>query len=104
MFMMPKEALVNSHLANLGVGLDNKIVCYDRQDNKWATRGAFILKAWGFVDVKVLDGGLKSWGDRPTESGESKKGSGSNFGFKFVPELVATFEDIQAITSGKVKS
>ena len=100
MFMMPKEALVKSHLTSLGVGLDKPVVCYDRSDNKWATRGAYVLKAWGFDNVKILDGGLKSWGDRPTESGESQKGTGTNFDFHFRPELVATFEDIQAITSG----
>lgn len=100
MFMMPKEALVKSHLTSLGVGLDKQVVCYDRSDNKWATRGAYVLQAWGFDNVKVLDGGLKNWGDRPTESGESKKGSGTNFNFQFRSELVATFEDIQSITSG----
>lgn len=98
--MMPKEALVHSHLTTLGVGLDKQIVCYDRSDNKWATRAVFVLKAWGFDNIRVLNGGLKAWGDRPTESGESNKGTGTDFNFKFRPELVATFEDIQAITSG----
>ena len=100
MFMMPKEALVHTHLTNLGVGLDKPIVCYDRSDNKWATRAVFVLSAWGFDNVKVLDGGLKGWGDRPTESGESHKGTGTDFNFKFRTQLVATYEDIQAITSG----
>jgi 3-mercaptopyruvate sulfurtransferase SseA len=42
----------------IGVGNDKPIVCYDRQDNKWATRVAFILATYNFNDVKVLDGGL----------------------------------------------
>lgn len=71
MFMMPKEALVKSHLTNLGIGLDKTVVVYDRSDNKWATRGAYVLQAYGFVNVRILDGGLRSWDSRPTESGES---------------------------------
>jgi thiosulfate/3-mercaptopyruvate sulfurtransferase len=102
--MMPKEDHVRTHLSNIGVGLDKPVVCYDRTDNKFATRAAYVLKAWGFDNVKILDGGLKAWGDRPTESGESNKGSGTNFNFHFRPELVASYEDIQAITSGQVKS
>ena len=98
--MMPKEEQVRAHLANIGVGLDKPVVCYDRTDNKFATRAAYVLKAWGFDNVKILDGGLKNWGDRPTESGESHKGSGTNFNVHFRLELVSTFEDIQAITSG----
>lgn len=48
--------------------------------------------------MKVLNGGLKSWGDRPTENGPSNKANGTNFNFKFRPEHVSTYEDIQAIT------
>ena len=99
-YMLPKKDQIVPHLSNLGVGLDNKIVVYDRAGNLWATRAAFVLRAWGFENVKVLDGGLNIWGERPTESGESKKGNGTNFNFVFHPELVATYEDIQAITSG----
>ena len=92
--MMPKEEHVRAHLINLGVGLERPVVCYDRTDNKFATRAAYVLQTWGFDNVKVLDGGLKNWGDRSTATVEHEKGTGSNFDVKFRSELVATYEDI----------
>jgi len=52
--------------------MTNPILCYDCADGTAAARAMFVLKVWGFKNVCVLNGGMKAWGDRPTESGEAK--------------------------------
>jgi thiosulfate/3-mercaptopyruvate sulfurtransferase len=84
--------------------LDTPVVCYDTLDGKWAARAQFVLTTWGFKDVRILNGGLKAWGDRKTESGESRKPNDKDFNFTYNSAAVTTFETIQAITSGEVKS
>ena len=70
--MLPNKEQATQHLQNRGVGLSKPVVCYDSQNGMWAARGMFILRALGFKDVKVLDGSLKAWADRKTESGDAK--------------------------------
>ena len=54
-------------------GLDPalRIVCYSTSTPMWATRLWWILRAAGFPDVAVLDGGFARWSaeGRPVESG-----------------------------------
>ena len=103
--MMPNKDQITTHLQNLGVGLDTPVVVYDTQDGKWAARAHFVLTTWGFKNARILNGGFKAWsGQRKIESGESRKPHDTNFNFTYNAAAVATFENIQAITSGEVKS
>ncbi|CAI2376301.1 unnamed protein product [Moneuplotes crassus] len=53
-----KEQVINT-MQNFGVHLDDKIVLYSQPNFvKHSTRVFHILKAYGFTDVTVLDGGL----------------------------------------------
>jgi len=45
----------------LGVGDDSRVVCYDSAGNAWAARVWWLLRAFGFDDAGVLDGGWDRW-------------------------------------------
>lgn len=45
----------------LGIGDDTRIVLYDGGYNAWAARVWWMLRAYGFDNVQVLDGGLIKW-------------------------------------------
>jgi len=55
----------------LGIGNDRPIVLYDGGYNAWAARVWWMLKAYGFDNAQVLDGGLIKWRKegRPLQSG-----------------------------------
>ena len=45
----------------LGIGDDTRIVLYDGGYNAWAARVWWMLRAYGFDNAQVLDGGLTKW-------------------------------------------
>ena len=48
-------------LASCGLKRDDKIVCYDQDNGAYAARTWWLLRAAGFKNVYVLDGGLTAW-------------------------------------------
>ena len=48
-------------IADLGIASDSKVVIYDDDWNKEAARIWWILKYWDVADVRLLNGGWKSW-------------------------------------------
>ena len=48
-------------LASCGLKQDDKIVCYDQDNGAYAARTWWLLRAAGFKQVYVLDGGLSAW-------------------------------------------
>lgn len=47
--------------SRLGIGEGHRVVLYDGGYNAWAARVWWMLKAYGFDDARVLDGGLIKW-------------------------------------------
>ena len=45
----------------LGIGAGTRVVLYDGGYNAWAARVWWMLKAYGFDNAQVLDGGLIKW-------------------------------------------
>jgi thiosulfate/3-mercaptopyruvate sulfurtransferase len=97
-FMMPTAAQFAATMGRLGVGDGVRVVLYDRFVNMWAARVWWMLRAFGFDDAAVLNGGFKKWthegravstdaGTRPARS----------FTAKARPELIA---DKQAVLAG----
>jgi thiosulfate/3-mercaptopyruvate sulfurtransferase len=68
----PPERLVPA-LEALGIGDGTTVVIYDDCLNMWATRLWWMLRAIGFDNAAVLDGGWPAWMARghPVESGPS---------------------------------
>lgn len=60
-FMMPPAAQFAEAMGSYGVGPSVRVVLYDRFVNMWAARVWWMLRAFGFDDAAVLDGGWKKW-------------------------------------------
>ena len=68
---MPNAARFASRMAKLGLGDGLRIVLYDEASHVTAARAWVMLRAFGFTDVAILDGGLAKWRaeGRPLKSG-----------------------------------
>ncbi len=60
-FMMPPPEQMTAAMARLGVGEGTRVVLYDRAVNMWAARVWWMLRAVGFDDAAVLNGGWRKW-------------------------------------------
>jgi thiosulfate/3-mercaptopyruvate sulfurtransferase len=60
-FMMPPAAQFAEAMGRAGVGAGGRVVLYDRAVNMWAARVWWMLRAFGFDDAAVLNGGFKKW-------------------------------------------
>lgn len=67
--MLPGPQEMSSHLQRLGMDKDRTVIIYDQQG--LSARAWWMLRAYGFENVFILDGGLPRWLDeeRPVESG-----------------------------------
>lgn len=60
-FMMPAPAQFERAMAAHGVSDDSTVVCYDGAGMMWAARAWWMLRAFGFDNAAVLDGGWRKW-------------------------------------------
>jgi thiosulfate/3-mercaptopyruvate sulfurtransferase len=60
-FMLPSAERFASAMSRYGVGQGVRVVLYDRFVNMWAARVWWMLRAFGFGDAAVLNGGWKKW-------------------------------------------
>jgi len=69
-FMMPPAEQLAASMARLGVGEGTRVVLYDRFVNMWAARVWWMLRAVGFDQAAVLNGGWRTWTleGRPTST------------------------------------
>ncbi|WP_371345820.1 3-mercaptopyruvate sulfurtransferase [Ancylobacter sp. IITR112] len=93
--MLPSETLFRAAMESLGIGRQMKIVVYDTQGLFSAPRVWWTLRAFGAVDVAILDGGFPKWlaEDRPTESGEAPY-LPAHFDARLDRDWVASLEDV----------
>jgi thiosulfate/3-mercaptopyruvate sulfurtransferase len=60
-FMMPPAEQVAEGVGRAGVGDGVRVILYDRAVNMWAARIWWMLRAFGFDNAAVLNGGFKKW-------------------------------------------
>ncbi|HMH51420.1 MAG TPA: sulfurtransferase [Candidatus Acidoferrum sp.] len=60
-FMMPPAAQFAEAMSRHGIGDGARVVLYDRAVNMWAARIWWMLRAFGFDDAAVLNGGFRKW-------------------------------------------
>ena len=60
-FMMPPATQFAEAMSRYGVGDGVRVILYDRFVNMWAARIWWMLRAFGFDDAAVLNGGFKKW-------------------------------------------
>ncbi|MBW8269291.1 sulfurtransferase [Caldovatus aquaticus] len=73
-FMMPAADDLAARFAARGVGAGTRVVLYARGNPQWATRVWWMLRAIGFDEAAILDGGFDTWRaeGRPVETGETR--------------------------------
>lgn len=59
--MMPPVNQFATAMGGYGVGNGTRAVLYDSSSGSWATRVWWMLRALGFDDACILDGGLHKW-------------------------------------------
>jgi thiosulfate/3-mercaptopyruvate sulfurtransferase len=60
-FTFPSPGRFAAGMSALGVEDGTAVVVYDRNGMMWATRLWWLLRAYGFDDAAVLDGGFDAW-------------------------------------------
>ena len=60
-FMMPPAEQFADAMSRYGVGPATRVVLYDSATGSWAARIWWMLRAFGFDDAGVLNGGLRKW-------------------------------------------
>jgi thiosulfate/3-mercaptopyruvate sulfurtransferase len=101
-FTLPLPDEFSRAIGALGVGDDTRVVVYAQATPMWATRVWWLLRYFGFGDVRVLDGGLVAW----IEAGFRVSASRSKVhARRFVatprPELLAAKDDVVRFAGGE---
>jgi len=75
---MPTDATFSAAMRSAGVTMMLPVVAYDDWASLPASRLWWMLRHLGFLNVRVLDGGIAAWTDagQPTESGPVTPGAG----------------------------
>ncbi len=60
-YMMPPVEQFTEAMSGYGVGAGTRAVLYDSTTGSWATRVWWMLRAFGFDDACILNGGLHKW-------------------------------------------
>jgi thiosulfate/3-mercaptopyruvate sulfurtransferase len=101
-FTLPSPERFARVMGGLGVGPGVRVVAYAQQSPIWACRMWWLLRYFGFDDVRVLDGGLTAWRQESYElSSEEVTVEPQSFQARPRPELVATKHDVIAVTGGQ---
>ncbi len=100
--MMPSAEQLAENFGRYGIGPGSSVVLYDSGAHNWATRVWWMLRAVGFDDVAVLDGGFKRWQaeDRPI-SAEPSRYPPALFRVKVRPDIFANKAQVLASLSQK---
>jgi thiosulfate/3-mercaptopyruvate sulfurtransferase len=96
--MMPAAQQFAAVMGRVGVGDGCRVVLYDSRMNMWAARVWWMLRAFGFADAAVLDGGWRAWSTetRPTTRGQEPPAPPSTFVTRPHPGLFTAKESVLA--------
>ncbi|MFN0146050.1 MAG: sulfurtransferase [Dehalococcoidia bacterium] len=96
-FTMPSAERFAAAMSALGVGPGTRVVTYDANLSMWAARVWWMLRAMGFDDAAVLDGGWKKWaGEGRPVSAEPARYPAAAFVARPRPGLIASKDDVLA--------
>lgn len=96
--MLPDADTFADAMGQMGISNTHKIVIYDSNGGYMAAcRLWWMLRAFGYMDAAVLDGGMVRWGKerRPIET-EAPAITPAEFRAKFNPDLVKSKADLLA--------
>jgi thiosulfate/3-mercaptopyruvate sulfurtransferase len=93
---LPDPAVLAERLGALGIGDGTTVVAYDDSGGLFAARLWWLLQWLGHEDVRVLDGGLRSWLNEPLplEPGAPSPTPRRPLTVRLRPQLMATAHDV----------
>jgi thiosulfate/3-mercaptopyruvate sulfurtransferase len=96
-FTMPAAEAFAAAMSRHGVGPGTRVVLYSAKSHIWATRVWWMLRAFGFDAVSVLDGGWDTWlaEGRPVSTAPCAYPPAA-FVARPRPELLARTSDVEA--------
>jgi len=101
-FTLPRPENFARAMGELGVDESTRVVAYAQESPIWATRLWWLLRYFGFDEVRVLDGGLGAWRAAGYElSSAPVKAEQASFVARPRPELLATKDDVIAAVGGE---
>src|SRR5262249_44923976 len=101
-FTMPSAVQFAAAMERHGAGDGIRVVLYDRSVNMWAARVWWMLRALGFDDAAVLNGGWRKWTaeDRPVATDDGARAS-AHFTARPRPDLIADKAGVLAALSDR---
>jgi thiosulfate/3-mercaptopyruvate sulfurtransferase len=100
-FMMPSAAQFADAVGKAGLGDGNRVVLYCAGPPMWATRVWWMLRAFGFDNAAVLNGGWSRWkGEGREISTEAPAYPPATFTAKPRPGLFVGKDDVAAAITG----
>jgi thiosulfate/3-mercaptopyruvate sulfurtransferase len=99
--MMPTPEILAQTFRQRGIGDGTAVVCYDRGNHAWAARVWWMLKACGFDNAAVLDGGWKKWlaDGRPLTTDTPAWPAAETFTVLARPELMAGKKRVKTVSA-----
>jgi thiosulfate/3-mercaptopyruvate sulfurtransferase len=92
-FTFPSPERFAAGMSRLGVEDGTAVVLYDRNGMTWSTRLWWLLRAYGFDDAAVLDGGWQGWAGL-VSSEPAPVYEGASFTPRLRPELIASLDEV----------
>jgi len=95
--MLPPAEQFAAVMERAGVGAGTRVVIYDNGKHMWAARLWWMLRAYGFDDAALLDGGWDAWSDeqQPTTADVVAPPPG-RFEAVYRPDVFVTKDDVLA--------
>ncbi len=98
---LPGRRQFQDAMRAIGVNRRDLVVAYDDTGGSIAARLWFLLRYFGHPGVKVLDGGLQTWGG-PLEPGVVTRPAGDFVAAEPRRDWVMTFDDVANLPPGRV--
>ncbi|GGF90497.1 sulfurtransferase [Rhizobium wenxiniae] len=104
LFTLPSAEQFGNALNRLGVGAESRVILYSTGQPGWAARVWLMLRAFGFENAAVLNGGWKAWTNAglPVETGAAKPRSAASkpFGWTYRPGFFVASDEVVARAEG----
>lgn len=74
LFTLPSAEQFGEAMSRFGIAADSRVILYSTGQPGWAARVWLMLRAFGFENAAVLNGGWKAWTNArlPVETGEAR--------------------------------
>ncbi|WP_313198934.1 sulfurtransferase [Rhizobium sp.] len=104
LFTLPSAEQFGNALNRLGVGAESRVILYSTGQPGWAARVWLMLRAFGFENAAVLNGGWKAWTNAglPIETGAAKPPSAASkpFDWSYRPGFFVASDEVVARAEG----